>query len=296
MKPIWKGAISFGLVNIPVQLLSAEERTELNFNMIDQRDHARIKYQRINAETGKEVPWENIVKMYEFEDGSYVVVTDEDFEKADPKASKTIEIEQFIEAKELNPMYLEKPYYVAPVKGGEKPYSLLRDAMKESGKVAIGRVTIRTKQSMGAILPVGDALVLNLLRYSDEIRTTETLNLPESEKITDKEMDLAISLIDGLTASWNPEEFQDEYTSALMKRIEAKAKLKGKDLPEEPEEEEVTPSKVVDIMDLLKKSIETKSRKRSDPADKAAPGDKSKTSKSSGKSDEKAAPRKRKSS
>ena len=262
MRPIWKGAISFGLVNIPVQLMSAEESPALKFNMIDERDHASIKYQRVNAETGKEVPWENIVKAYEFTDGSYVVVTDEDFEKADPKASKTIEIEQFIEAAELNPMYLEKPYYVTPVKGGEKPYILLRDAMKESGRVAIGRVTIRTKQSMAAILPVGEALVLNLLRYADELRGTGELALPESAKISDKEMDLALSLIDGLTAKWDPEQFTDTYTDALLARIEAKAKLKGKELPdEEPEVTTASPAKVVDIMDLLKQSIEAKGKK-----------------------------------
>lgn len=272
MKAIWKGAISFGLVNIPIQLMSAEERPALKFSMIDSRDHSKIKYQRVNAETGKEVVWDDIVKAYEFDDGSYVVVTDEDFEKADPKASKTIDIEQFVEAEELNPMYLEKPYYVSPVKGGEKPYILLRDAMKESGKVAIGRVTIRTRQSMGAILPVGDALVLNLLRYADEIRGTEALNLPEEAKISDKEMDLAISLIEGLTQKWDPEEFRDEYTEALLARIEAKAKLKGKDLPdEEDSEEEPAPGNVVDIMDLLKQSIETKGKKTA-PAASAKKG------------------------
>lgn len=262
MRPIWKGAISFGLVNIPVQLMSAEESATLKFSMMDVNDHSKIKYQRVNAETGKEVAWEDIVKAYEFEDGSYVVVTDEDFEKADPKTSKAIDIEQFIEASELSPMFLDKPYYVTPIKGGEKPYILLRDAMKESGRIAIGRVTIRTKQSMAAILPVGDALVLNLLRYAEELRGTENLNLPEEAKISDKEMDLALSLIDGLTAEWKPEEFKDEYTGALMARIEAKAKLKGKELPDEEEsEEEVTPTNVVDIMDLLKQSIETKGKK-----------------------------------
>lgn len=262
MRPIWKGAISFGLVNIPVQLMSAEESPALKFNMLDQRDHASIKYQRVNAETGQEVPWENIVKAYEFADGSYVVVTDEDFKKADPKASKTLDIEQFIDSAELNPMYLEKPYYVTPIKGGEKPYILLRDAMKESGRVAIGRVTIRTRQSMGAILPVGDALVLILLRYADELRGTSELALPESAKVSDKEMDLALSLIEGLTAKWDPDQFTDTYTDALLARIEAKAKLKGRELPdEEPEDTGEPPGKVVDIMELLKQSIETKGKK-----------------------------------
>ena len=260
MRPVWKGAISFGLVNIPINLMSAEDPAELKFSMMDSKDHAKIKYQRINADTGKEVAWEDIVKAYEFPDGSYVIVTDEDFEKADPKASKTFEIEEFVAAKELNPMYLEKPYYVAPVKGGEKPYVLLRDAMVQSGKVAIGRVTIRTKQSIGALLPVDEALVLILLRYAEELRGVEGLNLPEDAKISDKEMELALSLIDGLTKKWDPDEFRNEYADALKNRIEAKAKLKGKELPDEEEETEVTPSNVVDIMDLLRKSVESKGK------------------------------------
>lgn len=271
MRPVWKGAISFGLVNIPINLMSAEDPSELKFHMMDAKDHAKIKYQRVNADTGKEVAWDDIVKAYEFPDGSYVVVTDEDFEKADLKASKTFEIEQFVTTKELNPMYLEKPYYVAPIKGGEKPYLLLHDAMKESGKVAIGRVTIRTKQSLGALLPVEDALVLILLRYAEEVRSAEGLKIPEDAKISDKEMELALTLIDGLTKPWNPEEFKDEYSGALMARIEAKAKLEGKELPEDSEEEEeVTPSNVVDIMDLLKKSVEAKGKQARKTRSKAA--------------------------
>lgn len=159
-------------------------------------------------------------------------MTDEYFEKADLKASKTFEIEQFVTTEELNPMYLEKPYYVAPVKGGEKPYILLRDAMKESSKVAIGRLTMRTNQSMGALIPVEDALVLILLRYAGEVRKADGLNIPADTKIADNEMVLALTLIDALTKLWSPEEFKDKYTSALMARIEVKAKLKGRELPE----------------------------------------------------------------
>ena len=264
MRPIWKGAISFGLVNIPINLMSAEEPSELKFSMMDSKDHAKIKYQRVNADTGKEVEWGDIVKAYEFPDGSFVIVTDEDFQKADLKASKTFEIEQFIATEELNPMFLEKPYYAAPVKGGEKPYLLLRDAMKKSGKIAIGRVTIRTKQSMGALLPVDDALVLILLRYAEEVRSEEGLNIPEDTKVSPKEMELALTLIEGLTKDWDPAEFKDEYSGALLARIEAKAKLKGKELPEDNETEEAeTPSNVVDIMELLKKSVEAKGKKSS---------------------------------
>lgn len=264
MRPIWKGAISFGLVNIPINLMSAEEPSELKFSMMDSKDHAKIKYLRVNADTGKEVDWDDIVKAYEFPDGSFVIVTDEDFQKADLKASKTFEIEQFITAEELNPMFLEKPYYAAPVKGGEKPYLLLRDAMKESGKIGIGRVTIRTKQSMGALIPVDEALVLILLRYAEEVRSEDGLNVPADVKISPKEMELALTLIDGLTKAWDPAEFKDEYSGALLARIEAKAKLKGKELPDDKETEEaVTPSNVVDIMELLKRSVEAKGKKSS---------------------------------
>ena len=271
MRPIWKGAISFGLVNIPINLMSAEEPSDLKFSMMDSKDHAKIKYQRVNADTGKEVAWEDIVKAYEFPDGSFVVVTDEDFQKADPKASKTFEIEQFIASEELNPMFLEKPYYVAPVKGGEKPYILLRNAMNESGKIAIGRVTIRTKQSIGALLPVDDALVLILLRYAEEVRSEAGLIVPEDVKISSKEMELALTLIDGLTKEWDPTEFKNEYSGALMARIEAKAKLNGKELPDDTEsEDEDTPSNVVDIMDLLRKSVEAKGNKKTKASPKAA--------------------------
>lgn len=285
MKAIWNGTISFGLVSIPIQLFSATKPSKLSFSMMDSNDHAKIEYKRVNADTGKEVAWDDIVKSYEFEDGSFVVVTDEDFEKADPKASKTMEIEQFIDADELNLMLLEKPYFLSPVKGGEKPYALLRDAMEKSNKVAIGRITIRTKQSLGVIFPMDDALVLNLLLYADEIRNTEDLDLPKDVKITKKEMDLAISLIDGLTEKWNHEDFEDEYSNALLERIKAKAKLKGKSLPddEEPEIEEES-SNVVDIMDLLKQSIAAKDKKTSTSKSAKSKSDTAAPKKSGGKS------------
>lgn len=281
MKAIWNGTISFGLVSIPIQLFSASKPSKLSFSMMDSKDHAKIEYKRVNANTGKEVAWDDIVKSYEFDDGSFVVVTDEDFEKADPKASKTMEIEQFIDADELNLMLLEKPYFLSPVKGGEKPYILLRDAMKKSDKVAIGRITIRTKQSLGVIFPKDDALVLNLLLYADEIRSSEALDLPKEIKVTKKEMDLAISLIDGLTAKWKHEDFEDDYSNALLERIQAKAKLKGESLPDDEETEvEETSTNVVDIMDLLKQSIAAKDKKPSQSSQSTAKS-KSKTAKQS---------------
>lgn len=259
MRSIWKGAISFGLVNIPVSLYSAEESNDLKFSLIDKRDESKIKYQRVNESTGKEVTWDNIVKAYEFDDGDYVVMTDEDFEKADVEATKTVDIETFIQRDELSLMYLEKPYYIAPTKGGEKPYVLLREALEKTEKIAIARVVIRTRAYLAAIYSLENVMVLNLIRFHDDLKSVEELKVPKSVKISDKEMELAESLIEGMTAEWNPEEYKDEYKDAVMKRIEAKSKKKGKALDdEEQEEEKASSSKVVDIMDLLKKSVEAK--------------------------------------
>lgn len=276
MRSIWKGAISFGLVNIPVSLYSAEERNDLKFSLIDKRDDGKIRYQRINETTGEEVAYENIVKAYEFDDGDYVVMTDEDFEQADVEATKTVDIETFILREELNFMYLEKPYFIAPTKGGEKPYVLLREAMEKTGKIAIARVVIRTKAYLAAIYSSDNILVLNLIRFHDELRSADELKIPDSVKISKKEMDLADSLIEGMTAQWKPEDYEDEYKDAVMKRIEAKAKKKGKEeLPDEEKAEDSGSGKVVDIMDLLKKSVEAKKtdtkkktgKKRAEPDD-----------------------------
>lgn len=258
MRSFWKGAIAFGLVNIPVSLYSTDENKDLKFNLIDSRDEHRIKYQRINEVTGQEVPWEKIVKAYAFDDGSYVVMTDEDFVKADPSAARTLDIQTFIKQEELSLLYLEKPYYITPEKGGEKPYVLLREALKKSGKIAIAKAVIKTKGYLAALYPLDDALVLNIIRFHDEIRSVEDLMLPHSAKITDKEMELAGSLIDGMTSEWNPEEFKDEYREAVWKRIESKSK-KGGIVEQEEQVEVAAPSgKIVDIMDLLKRSVEAK--------------------------------------
>lgn len=270
MRSIWKGAISFGLVNIPVSLYSVEENNDLKFSLIDSRDENKIKYKRVNEITGEEVPWDQIVKAYEFENGDYVVMNDEDFEKADVAATKTVDIETFISEDELPLIYLEKPYYMAPTKGGEKPFVLLRESLEKSGKIAIARVVIRTKESLAAIYTREDALVLNLIRFHDDIRSMEELNVPKSVKISEKELELAESLIEGMTAEWKPEEYKDKYREAVMKRIEAKAKKKGKDMDEdEPDAEAPATGKVVDIMDLLKKSVEArKPQKESKPRKK----------------------------
>lgn len=260
MRAIWSGTISFGLVNLPVSLMGAEESNKLSFSLMDSRDNAKIKYKRINADTGEEVPWNDIVKYYEFDDGSFVTVTDEDFEKADPKAAKAIDIEAFVDEEELGPMYMEKPYYVVPKKGGEKAYVLLRDAMVKTGQVGIGRVTIRTRQSLCAVMPCHNGIVLIMLRYADELRDIESMNLPEDTKTSKKELDLAVTLINTLSVEWDPEEYKDEYVDAMMARIEAKRKAKGKELPDDEEADDAEPSNVVDLMDLLRQSVDAKKK------------------------------------
>lgn len=283
MRAIWNGAISFGLVNIPVDLLGAEQRNDIKFNMVDSRDHSRIRYERVNEETGEEVPWNQIVKAYEFSEDNYVIVTDEDFENADAKATKTIDIETFINLEELELKYLEKPYYIRPRKGGEKAYVLLRDALEQTDKIAIARVVIRTKAYLAAIYPAEDIIILNLIRFHQELKSTEDIKIPENVKPTKKELDLAMKLIDDMSEEWHPENYEDEYRTALMDRIMAKAE--GQGLKEDPEDDE-EPSNVIDIMDLLKKSVEgnkkkSTSTKEATPKKEAAPKKETKKMKTS---------------
>lgn len=254
MRAVWKGAISFGLVNIPVDLVSAQQSNDLKFNLLDSRNNSRVRYERINEETGEEVPWNQIVKAYEFSEGNYVIVTEEDFEKADIKAMKTIDIETFINREELQLKYFEKPYYIQTKRGGEKAYVLLLDALKKTDKIAIARVVIRTKEYLAAIYPQDDLLILNLIRFDQELKSVEDVKIPENVKVTKKELDLAVKLIEDMTEEWDPTQYKDEYRAALMERITAKAE--GEGLVEDEEEEEEDSGKVIDIMDLLQKSVE----------------------------------------
>lgn len=275
MRAVWNGSISFGLVNIPVDLVSAEQRNDLKFNMVDSRDHSRIRYERVNEDTGEEVPWNQIVKAYEFQEDNYVIITDDDFEKADPKATKTIDIETFISRDELELKYLEKPYYVQPRKGGEKAYVLLKDALEKTGKIAIARVVIRTKSYLGAIYPSEDMIILNLIRFAQELKSIEDLKIPKNIKISDREMDLAVNLIEDMTEEWKPDNYKDEYRASLMEMIKAKAK--GQGIKEEVIDEEEA-SNVIDIMDLLKKSVESNKKKTNKKETKSKGTTKRKTS------------------
>jgi DNA end-binding protein Ku len=266
LRALWKGAISFGLIHIPVNLYSGESPHRLDLDMLDKRDFSPIGFKRVNKTTGKEVKWEDIVKGYEYEDDRYVVLTPEDIKRANPEATQTIDIMAFIDASEISPIYFEQPYYLAPGKGGDKVYALLRETLRKSGKVAIAQVVIRVKQHLAALMPIGDMIVLNLLRYADEIRPMDEYNLPKigSKKTTvsDKEMQMAMSLVEGMTEDWKPDAFKDTYRDDLLAMIKKRIKanqtqvVNDEDIP--PPE---TTSNVVDIMALLKKSIETRTQK-----------------------------------
>ena len=259
---LWKGAISFGLVNVPVELFSAEKRaSELDLTMLDKRDLAPVGYKRYNKSTGEDVPWGEIVKGYEYEDGRYVVLSDEDFRRANVEASRTVDIVAFVDGKEIAPLYYETPYYLAPGKRGEKAYALLRDALEKAGKVGIATVVIRTRQYLAAVMPQDGLLVMNTLRYSAELRDAGEIQVPAS-KVTAKEVDLALRLIKDMEEKWNPAQYKDTYREDLLKRIEEKVKAGQTEEITAPEKEKTGgKAEVIDLMALLKKSVAGRAKK-----------------------------------
>ena len=257
MRAIWTGSIGFGLVNIPVKMYSAVQGSELNLDMLDSKDHANIKFQRINANTGKVVPYENIVRGYKL-DGQYVVLTDEDFKKASPEKTKMIEIAEFVQEKDIDSMYYEAPYYLEPDKSGVKAYGLLRDALKKSGKAGLGTYVLRSKETLGLIKTNGNTLILQKIRFAEEIRKPEGLNIPDTEAKA-PELKMALALIDQLSGPFDVTKYKDTYTDQLMTLINAKAKGKKIEAPAM----RVVHSKSKDLMAQLKASLETKKRKAS---------------------------------
>jgi len=264
---LWKGAISFGLVNVPVELFSAEKRSsELDLTMLDKRDLAPVGYKRYNKSTGEDVPWAGIVKGYEYEDGKYVVLSDEDFRRANVEASKTVDIQAFVDLKDIPPVYFETPYYLSPGKRGEKAYALLRDALRKSGKAGVATVVIRTRQYLAAVMPQEDVLVMNTLRYADELKALEDLSIPAAAlhaKATAKEIDMALRLIDDMSEKWKPEKFKDTYRDDLLARIEEKVKAGQTEEITAPDKgkRESAGAEVIDLMALLKKSVGRKPEK-----------------------------------
>ena len=259
MRAIWTGSIGFGLVNIPIKMYSAVEESSLDLDMLDKKDHSNIRFKRVNENTGKEVAWQNIVRGYLL-DEKYVVLDDTDFEKASPEKTKHIEITQFIDEKEIDSVYFEVPYYLAPEKNGVRAYNLLRDALEKSDKAGVGMFVMHKREHVAIIKPseAGDVLVLNRIRFPQEIRSTKDLEIPGS-KPKPAELKMAMSLIDQLTEPFDPSKYKDDYTGKLMKIIEAKAK--GKKTPFKPMK--VVHSKTQDLMDQLKASLSSSKRKAS---------------------------------
>ncbi|MXV50662.1 Ku protein [Pedobacter sp. HMF7647] len=225
MRSIWKGSIGFGLVNIPVKLYSAVQESSLSLDMLDSRDHERIRYQRINEKTRKEVPFDKIVKGYEIKD-NYVILETKDFEDASPEKTKMIELENFVNIDDINPMYYETSYYAEPETQGRKAYALLMEALKKSKKAGVARFVLRTSENLCVIHPVENVLVITKIRFSQEIRSSEEIFSPNEVKVTKKELDVGLALIDQYTSKFDITKFKDEYHTELLKIIEAKAKGK----------------------------------------------------------------------
>ena len=258
-RALWTGSISFGLLNIPVQLMPAEKRTDLRFHLMDARNKARVRYERINAETGEEVPWHDIVKAFEYKKGDYVVLEKEDLKAAAPQSSQSVELESFIPADAVDIEYFERPYYLVPPKKAEKGYVLLRETLKELNRVGLARVVIRTREYLSLLLPRGPALMLVLLRYPQELIPAEEYSFPEgslsSYKLGKRELDMARQLVQAMSSEFKPSEYRDEFREKLTKAIAERMKHKGARV-EKPAEEEPESGKVVDLMAVLKKSLE----------------------------------------
>jgi DNA end-binding protein Ku len=266
-RTIWKGAISFGLVNIPIGLYPATKGGGLNFTMLDRRDMSPVGYKRINKNTGVEVPWGEIVKGYEYEDGEYVVLGESDFKRANVEATQTVELVSFVDAAQIHAVYFDTPYYLAPAKKAEKGYALLRETLVRSGKVGIAKVVIRTREHIAALVPFGPMLVLELLRFAEELRDPKEFEIPldtlSKLKISDKELAMAQTLVAEMEEDWNPDQYKDEYREDLMSFIEKKIKSGKTHSIAEPVEEkaERKSADVIDLMALLKKSVAQTTRK-----------------------------------
>jgi len=254
MKPIWRGVLSFGLIHLPVNLYTGTKQKDLSFRLLHEKDLSPIRYARICTKERKEIPWEEIVKGYELESGDFVVLTEEDFEKANVKMAKSIEILDFCKKEEIPTSYFQKPYLLEPQKGSARAYALLREALERSKKVGVCTFVMRTKEHLGAITAEKDFLVLNQLRFRHELIQNPSLNIPKKGKVAKREMEMALELIDHLSAPFKPKRYKDEYHDELLGIIEKKSKgkkvrKKGK-VPKKTKEE--------DFLKLLKKSIKKK--------------------------------------
>src|SRR5437870_12807911 len=230
MRAIWKGSISFGLINIPIALYPATRKEELRFRLLRAKDLSPVNYKRVAKADGKEVPWDEIVKGYEYEKGKFVVLKDEDFQRVDLEATQTVDIQDFVDLDEIDPIFFYKPYYLELQTGGDKAYALLRDALKDSKKVGIAKVAIKTREYLAGVKPENGALVLELMHFADELADTGELNVLTRVETGKREMTMAKSLIDSMSSKWNPEKYRDDYREALMEVIEEKVEAGGTEI------------------------------------------------------------------
>lgn len=254
MRAIWKGSISFSLINIPIALYPATRREELKFRLLRAGDLSPVNYKRVAEADGKEVPWDQIVKGYEYEKGRFVVLKDEDFKRADIEATQSVDIMDFVELDEIDPIFFDKPYYLEPEKRGEKAYSLLREALKQTGKVGIAKVVIKTRQHLATVKPEKNLLVLELMHFAEEILDTKDLKIPASPAIGAKELDMAKDLIEKMSDKWEPDKYQDEYRNVLLQVIQEKVESGGKELPARGAPKKAT--NVVDLVSVLQESLD----------------------------------------
>jgi DNA end-binding protein Ku len=269
-RAIWKGSINFGLVNIPVALYTAEDSADLDFTLLDRRDFSPVRYRRVNEKTGREVPWSEIIKGYQYKKGEYVALSDQDFVNANVKATQSIDIVAFVDASEISPIYFDKPYYLEPIKAGRRAYALLREVMEKTGKVAVAKVVIRTRQHLAALIVQEPLLVLNLLRFPDELRDASALDLPQAGQkrgeFSAQEIKMAEHLVETMSDKWNPKTYRDEYREDLLKLIDKKIKSGQTKVVEKtgPAPRPERRGKVIDIMHLLRQSV-NQARKKEEP-------------------------------
>ena len=255
-RAIWSGAISFGLVNIPIALYPATRREELRFHFLRKSDLSPVNYKRVAEADGKGVPWEQIVRGYQYEKGKFIVLKEEDFARVDIEATKTVDIQEFVELEEIDPIFFAKPYYMEPGKGGEKGYALLRDVLKDAGKVGIAKVVIKTREHLAAVKSEDKTLVLEIMHFADEIIDGSDLHLPEKVKLGGKEMAMAKQLVSSMAGKWDPERYKDDYRDALMEVIEEKVASGGKEVKAAKKGKAPKPTNVIDLVSVLQKSIE----------------------------------------
>lgn len=275
-RPIWKGNITFGLVNIPITLYAAEKRSEIHFNLIDNRNRARVRYDRVNEVTGEEVPWDQIVKAYEYKDGEYITLDDQDFKRASVERTQTIDIEDFVDQKAIQYTFFDKPYYVIPGAKGDKGYVLLRETLKRTGQTGIAKVVIHTREYLAALFPQDSGLVLGLLRFANELRKLDEFDLPgdslKAYNVNERELKMAEQLVQAMHTEWTPEKYKDDYRDALLRWIETKAKAgEAAAVAQAPEEKAPEPTEIVDFIEQMKKSLERKKKAAQEAAKPAPP-------------------------